>query len=181
MIVQRLLFSLVLASTILATGGCANLFIDPPTAPLIPPPEEKIPKLPPKPMPVSASQGILDYLYDIQDWTPERLDAHVAELENAYAVQPDEALRMRLAIALGFGSCPECKRSRAKNLFNEVLDTAQDGAALAMASLCIDLLEAKAKISATSRQLVKERTLANELQQKLDALTLIEESLHQRE
>lgn len=181
MIVQRLLFLLVLVLTILLTGGCASLFIDPPAAQVIEPPKKIIPALPPEPRPASASQGILDYLYDIQGWAPERLNAHVAELEKAYAVQPDEALRMRLAIVLGFGRCAECKQSRAKNLFDEVLGTAQDGAALAMASLCIDLIDAKAKISATNRKLVKERKLANELQKKLEALTLIEESLHQRE
>ena len=178
---QQLLFSTGLVLTVLFTGGCAKLFTDPPTAPLVVTETAPVLESAPMEIPVSESQDILDYFHGIQDWTPERFSAHLSALEKAYAVQPDDALRMRLAIALGFGRCADCKPARAISLFNEVRDTAGDGVTVALASLCIDLLEAKAKITATNRQLAKERKLVKELQQKLDALTLIEESLHQRE
>ncbi len=169
---QGLSIGLVLIALI--TGGCTKLYTELPPPPVVEAPEPVL-------VFISDSQGILDYFYGIQHWPLEDVDSHLSELEKAYATQPDEALRLRLAIVLGFGRCAECKPARAMNLFKEVRDTADDGASVVLADLCIDLLEARSSIAATNKQLVKEQQIVKELQQKLNALTLIEESLHQRE
>ena len=170
MMYRRLPMLIGLTLSVLVAGGCTKLFTNtPPLAPVV------------IFAPVSESQGVLDYLHTIQNWPADRLEVHLEALEKAYAAQPDEALRLRLAIALGFGRCASCKSARAIKLFKAVRNTAEDGASVALAMLCIDTLEARANIAATKQQLAREQQQIRELQQKLDALTSIEESLHQRE
>lgn len=126
-------------------------------------------------------QVVLEQLYTAQQWTPDQLESELPTLEQAFAQQPTTVNRLRLAVALGFGRCHTCDSARALTLFKETLESAQDDAVIALASLCIDVLEAKARIAENNAALLNGQQRINELQQKLDDLTSIEESLHLRD
>lgn len=158
--VWRILMSLALAVSALMVSGCASL------------PAEQV---------ESAQQGILDHLSAVQQWPPEQLDTQLPVLESAYVQDPVTENRLRLAVTLAFGDCDKCDSVRALKLFKEEVEAGNYNASTAFASLCVDLLEAKANTVKASKDLAKERQKVKELQQKLDALTSIEKSLHLRE
>ena len=166
---RRLCMLLLVAQTALFVGGCANLRWEPT--------QQVEPAEPVQP----AEQDILEQLRDVQQWSPEQFKAELPVLEADYANSPTVENRLRLALALGFGRCHQCDKRRALSLFTEAVDTGGDRPLAAFAALCVDLLETQAKIAAAGKQLAKEQARVEDLQQKLDALTSIEESLHQRE
>ena len=126
-------------------------------------------------------QVVLEQLHTVQQWSPGQFESELPVLEQAYVQQPTEVNRLRLAVSLGFGRCHKCDSARALKLFKATLESAQDDAVIALASLCIELLEAKAMITENNSALLNEQQRIIELQQKLDDLTSIEESLHLRE
>jgi len=126
-------------------------------------------------------QRVLEQVHSVKQWAPERLEGELPVLEQAYAQRPNTVNRLRLAVSLGFGRCHKCDSARALRLFKETLQSSQDNSVVALASLSIELLESKAMMAEKNSALVNQQQRINELQQKLNDLTLIEESLHLRE
>ena len=126
-------------------------------------------------------QRVLAQYRSVQQWSPERFDIELPVLEQAYAKVPSIVNRLRLAVSLGFGRCRKCDPARAHELFKETLQSSQNNSVVALVTLALDLLEAQATIADKSSALLNQQQRLNELQQKLDDLTSIEESLHLRE
>ncbi len=180
----RVLLLLVLAVSVLANSGCS--FLRPEQVEV----ESEEPvvydrlsidePLPSEPE-ASVELILLDHLSDVQQWSPEQFDAQLPILENSYLHAPVTENRLSLAVTLGFGDCDKCDSTRALELFKEELESGSDERSIVFAALCVDLLEARANTIKAKKDLAKERRKVKGLQQKLDALTSIEESLHQRE
>ncbi len=126
-------------------------------------------------------QRVLEQYRSVQQWSPEQFDNELPVLEQAYVQVPSTINRLRLAVALGFGQCRKCDSDRALKLFNETLQASRNNSVVALVTLALDLLEAKATMAEKSSALQNQQQRLNELQQKLDDLTSIEESLHLRE
>jgi len=131
-------------------------------------------------LPVPAVQSVLEQFRTVQKISPGKINAKVPALELAYAQVPNTVNRLRLAVMLGFGQCQKCDSGRALKLFKETLESSSENSVVALASLSIELLELKAMIADKNSALLNQQQQVIQLQQKLDGLTSIEESLHLR-
>lgn len=128
-----------------------------------------------------ARQDVLGQYSEVQQRSAKQLESELPALENAYQRYPSDYNRVYLAVVLGFGDCGKCDRRRALKLFNETAESGRDVSMVTLASIFAELLETRARVDASSAQLQKEQQRIEELQQKLNALTSIEESLRSRE
>ncbi len=161
-----------LALVVLMMAGCAKLFTLPSE-----PSESRVSLVPQ----VSLEQRVLEQFHTVQKMSPEQFEIELPALELAYAQVPNTFNRLRLAVSLGFGQCQKCDSARALKLFKETLQSSQDDSVLALASLSIELLESKAMMTDKNLALANLQQQVKQLQQKLNDLTSIEESLHLRE
>lgn len=128
-----------------------------------------------------AREGVLGQYSEAQLRSSAQLEYELKALEKSYHRYPTDYSRVRLAVVLGFGACGKCDRARALKLFNETVQSGRDASMITLASIFSELLEARTRAVTHSVQLQQQRQHIDALQQKLDALTSIEESLHARE
>ncbi len=169
---SRLFAQFNLALVVFMMAGCANLFTLPS--------ESSVPHVSLAPQ-VSLEQRVLEQFRTVQKMSPEQFETELPVLELAYAQAPNMFNRLCLAISLGFGQCQKCDSAHALKLFKETLQSSQDDSILALASLSIELLESKAMMTDKNLALANLQQQVKQLQQKLNDLTSIEESLHLRE
>ncbi|ALP52554.1 hypothetical protein Tel_04995 [Candidatus Tenderia electrophaga] len=138
--------------------------------------------------PLTAEQAVLQQFAWVQRAAAEQLERELPALEEVFALQPVERHRLRLAVTLGFADCRGCDRQRAVELFQQSQREAEEDTTRTLAAMFLDLLETRTQLEARGTELARQRQAAQALQQqlgalqeKLDALTSIEESLHQRE
>jgi len=165
--VPHLFARLNLALLVLMMAGCAGLTSMPSQQPVASPQ-------------LSLVQSALEQFRMLQKMPPGKIDRQLPALEQAYAQDPDAVNRLRLAVSHGFGKCKKCDSGRALKLFKETLESTPEDLVAALASLSIDLLESRAMIADKSSALLNQQQKVKQLQQKLDDLTSIEESLHLR-
>ncbi len=166
--VRYLFVRLNLAVLVFIMAGCVHL----PPVPS-PPPVSLSPQL-------SLLRSVVEQLHTAQKMSPEKITAELLALEQAYARMPNVHNRLRLAVSLGFGKCKKCDSDRALKLFKKTPESNQENLVVALVALSIELLESKAVIEEKDSGLLRQQQQVKQLQQKLDDLTSIEESLHLR-
>jgi len=134
-----------------------------------------------KTAPVPESQDSLEQLGEIRQWSAARFVSELPVLEKNFSDDPSVGNRLRLAIALGFGECANCDPARAVELLQTLVASHTDGIEPELASLYLELLETRKMMAASQAQLLEQQRKLKKLQEKLEALTSIEESLHLRE
>lgn len=166
--VPHLFARIKLVLLILMVAGCAGLTSVPSRQPVSIPSQ------------LTVVQSVLEQFRTVQKMSPKQLDSKVSALELAYTQVPNTVNRLRLAVAIGLGQCKKCDSGRALKLFQETQKSDQDKTVVALVSMVIELLESKAMIVDKNTALLNQQQQVKQLQQKLDDLTSIEESLHLR-
>lgn len=184
---RGLLTSVLLAVVAMAVTACSQL-------PMLWAPAAEQSVTVERPAPPADHVALQQYDW-IKGKSAEQLSSEVRALSEGVALQPGAPQRLRLAVTLGFGQCPECEVERAEALLRQIEAEGETESSRALAGIFLQLLEAQAQIAAQRQELLQarqriettqqqRRSLQHDLaalQQKLDALTSIEESLHQRE
>jgi len=123
---------------------------------------------------------VLEQFHAVQKMSSQQFKSELPALELAYAQTPNTVNRLRLAVTLGFGRCQKCDSGRGLKLFKETLQSDPPDSVAGLAALSIELLELKVRLADKNSALLDQQQQVKQLQQKLDDLTSIEESLHLR-
>lgn len=143
---------------------------------------------------------LLEEYKEVSGWSAAETERAVDVLEQRYAESPAGENRLRLALALGFGKGKASDPRRALRLFDEAVSKTDEQTpeqqllAELLGGVLKDRIQAEAKIgsaearasaaeakvSAANRQLESERSRADGLAKKLEALMSIEKSLQKR-
>lgn len=148
----------------------------------------------------SSQRTLLEEYKQVSGWTVAQTELAVGERERLYAASPAGINRMRLALALGFGKGKAVDVKRALRLFDGIAKNPNDHtpeqllfaemlagvlkdqgqAEVRIGSAEAKLNAAETKVSTVSKQLENERSRADALAKKLEALMSIEKSLQKR-
>ena len=147
-----------------------------------------------------SQRTLLEEYKQVYGWPAAETEQAVGQREQLYAVSPAGINRVRLALALGFGKGKVVDVKRALRLLDEAAKNPNDHTSdqLLFAELLTGVLKergqlearigsaeaklnaAEAKVSTVSKQLESERSRADALTKKLEALMSIEKSLQKR-
>ena len=128
-----------------------------------------------------TSQTLLDEYRLVDEWGVEESQQKIATLEKIYRQYPTNENRLRLAVVLGFSKGHSSDTKRALNLFEKTVASAPNTSTGTLAGIFIELLNTRKDLSGTRWALRKERQKVGSLEEKLQALTSIEKSLHLRD
>jgi hypothetical protein len=141
--------------------------------------------------PVPVSLRVDDAAYWLEEWSratalPEdQLQQTLASREQDFERLPDVRSRLRLALLLAFGPAPVRDQARALELVENMHRDAASGSALALADLIAQSIAEQRwtveRISELRTELEASAARIGELEQQLQALTSIEQSIKQRE
>ena len=145
-----------------------------------------------KPLPPSQI-SLLEEYKAVRGWSAVQIENAVKEYEQRYAQTPSDMNRVRLALALGFGKSVATYPTRAIQLLDETAKnaTTSPSDATLFAEVFAEILKeqfhnesklgiAEARINTLTKQVESERTRADELERKLEAIKIIEKSLRKR-
>lgn len=127
----------------------------------------------------------LDELHATRNMTPTQLRHELGSREHDFRYNPSAGNRLRLVLLLAAGNEPVRDTRQARQLLEE-LDTPPDSPGsqelIAILKQFLDEQEAAArKLRELSRQVSKQNTRIEELEEQQKALTTIEQSIQQRE
>ncbi len=155
----------------------------------------------------SSATLLLQEYKQVSSWSAAQTEVGVRKREKIYLKSSTVEARLRLALALGFGTGKAVDLKRALRLFDETIRTAdeQDAEQVLFAEVLSTVLKstvqaeakinsaesklnsaeskltaAEAKVGVLSKQLEGERERADALEKKLGALMSIEKSLQKR-
>jgi hypothetical protein len=141
------------------------------------------------PLPVTVR--VDDTAYWLEEW---RQVSQVSEIQFKLAVKnreqeferkPDPRTRLRLALLLATGPAPERDQDRALTLLKGIGDDGASESAQALAALVMQMIEEQQwsgdKMTELKGKLQEADVRIEELEQQLQALTNIEQSIQQRE
>ena len=141
--------------------------------------------------PIPVSVRVDDTAYWLEEW---RQVSQLSEIqfklalknrEQEFERKPDPRTRLRLALLLATGPAPERDQSRALLLLKGMDDAGASESAQALATLIMQMIEEQLwsadKITELKGKLGNADARVDELEQQLQALTNIEQSIQQRE
>jgi hypothetical protein len=141
------------------------------------------------PLPVSVR--VDDTAYWLEEWRRVSLMSEiqfklaVKNREQEFERKPDPRTRLRLALLLATGPAPKRDQSRALVLLKGMDDDGASESAQALAALVMQMIEEQLwsgdKMTELKGKLSKADARIDELEQQLQALTNIEQSIQQRE
>ncbi len=130
---------------------------------------------------VHTNQTLLDEYRQLGSWSPDETDAKLKDLQEAYDRYPTDENRLRLAVVLGFGKGGNAEQDHALELFKDTVVSSPNSTTGTLSGIFIELLNTRKHLSGTRWALKKERQKVGSLEEKLEALTSIEKSLHHRD
>ncbi len=141
--------------------------------------------------PIPVSVRVDDTAYWLEEWRqvsqlPEiQFKLALKNREQEFERKPDPRTRLRLALLLATGPAPERDQSRALVLLKGMDDAGASESAGALAALITQMIEEQLwsgeKITELKGELGTADARIDELEQQLQALTNIEQSIQQRE